>query len=248
MTLKRYTASAFETVPFRYYDGTNWRGAPLYRYNGSEWVDAYLNDGLRVYYPFDGDVQDYSGNSNDGTDNTSAGYGNARIGSDSKDFDGNDDGVTLSNFSFDIAGSAGFTMSFWIRPNFGSADGSGYNIVEWFPDSNNNFVLAWRPSNNDWHYGWSNSNDFLDFNHSSGEWYHIAVTVTDNGSYTGYWDGSDVTQRSVDSAVGTGDLTIGFSGASSDSYWDGLIDSVRFYNRALTTSEINQLYQQGRVI
>ena len=82
---------------------------------------------------------------------------------------------------------------------------------------------------------------------SAGTWYNVVVTFTPTYMYM-YINGA-----LEDSHTRTG--TMHFSGSTYTTigavdptrlYWDGVIDDVRIYNRALSTKEIQQLYGQGR--
>ena len=101
---------------------------------------------------------------------------------------------------------------------------------------------------------------FLCFDSTSnveeGEWHHFAVTVDANGN-TGYLDGAEITNRDYNfgsnkatsflSAIPVKEmLTLGYGRSSfmispDFVYYKGLMDEVRVYNRALSSSEINEL-------
>ena len=77
--------------------------------------------------------------------------------------------------------------------------------------------------------------------------YVVATKDSSSGSYlyiNGNLDANDpsLTQDVTDS---TSNLHIGHSYFGSDRYFNGTIDDVRVYDRALTAGEIEQLYQQG---
>jgi len=250
MTLKRYNGSNFETVPFRYYDGSNWRGTPLYRYNGTEWVDAFLDNGLVAYYPFDGDVGDYSGNNNDGTDNTSAGFVSGRIGSDAKDFDGTDDYIDIGGNNY--AGLS--TYSAWIYP----VSQSSANEILTAGTSSGELIFALADNKGTAQLFLSDTSDeSTNLNLQAGTvltdtWHHIAATW-DGSAAKLYLDSTEVASDSStisdyhsDSEVAS--ASIGARSFSSSRYTDGHIDNVRIYDDALTSEEIDHLYQHGRVI
>jgi len=76
------------------------------------------------------------------------------------------------------------------------------------------------------------------------KWYHVVYTY-DGTTQRGYLDGV----ASVNTA--TGDWTSARSFAAigyqpTTAFYDGLIDDVRIYNRALSTDEIKRLYNLGR--
>jgi hypothetical protein len=64
-----------------------------------------------------------------------------------------------------------------------------------------------------------------------------------------YKDGIDVGSAGKTGTVDTSDITkvdIGRSPDGPSKYWNGLIDDVRIYNRALSADEIKRLYNAGR--
>jgi hypothetical protein len=83
---------------------------------------------------------------------------------------------------------------------------------------------------------------------SSGAWHHVAA-VYDGSSLRFYLDGTQVAMAAVTgtSQVTTDDLFIGTESASSGSgdFFNGLIDDVLVYGRALTPAEISQVAAAG---
>ena len=78
--------------------------------------------------------------------------------------------------------------------------------------------------------------------------WHLAVVVGDATSIRAYLDGNSTAEitQSVSSNDMTGTFSIGKVGNGDSSYpFNGLIDDVRIYNRALTAAEIQNLYKQG---
>jgi hypothetical protein len=84
-----------------------------------------------------------------------------------------------------------------------------------------------------------------------GQWYHIAVTFTfgtgssmkcyvNNNVLTGNWNLGD-----GNSQVPTNTKHVTIGGLTTSKYLDGIIDNVMIFNRALSTEEIQQLYQDG---
>src|SRR3989344_2227598 len=94
------------------------------------------------------------------------------------------------------------------------------------------------------------SNGVIQYN----KWHHVLVTwdgvITTAASVHIYVDGNEVTYTTTtNGASRTSDaiesLIIGNT-IDSNRTWDGLIDEVRIYNRALTPDEIKRLYNMGR--
>jgi hypothetical protein len=88
---------------------------------------------------------------------------------------------------------------------------------------------------------------------NDGRWHHVAVTVNQtNGSITFYIDGAAVSHSfAVGSSTaltttvgsGTGNLEIGRN-LATNTFWNGYIDEVRFWNKILSPSEIFSNYNQ----
>jgi len=80
----------------------------------------------------------------------------------------------------------------------------------------------------------------------TGQWYHLGVTH-DSGTVKLYIDG----QEDANNIVHAEPCTLGFiigaptNPSSTFGMWDGVIDEVMLYNRALTSQEVEQLYQAG---
>jgi hypothetical protein len=204
-----------------------------------------LTEGLVGYYPFDGDVEDYA-LGNDGTDNTDSGYGSGEIGSEAKNFDGNDDYI-LVNGGLQYDGGS-FTASAWVKTT-----DSGWNsiLTQAKDDFNGNTSIRFVFSVRD-------SKAFIEVDDDStlttlsgsttvndGNWHHL-VGVRDNGDELRiYVDGSLDGTTSDDTdpiPEADGDASVG-AAIWDDNYLGGSIDDLRFYQRILSLPEIKALYQ-----
>lgn len=203
-----------------------------------------VQDSLVSHYEFENDVADSAG-TNDGTDNTSAGFVNG-IRGEAKDFDGTDDRVELPDLG--LSSSSSFSLSGW-----------------WYHDTAKDAYLLGRFDGTDDQLDiiTFTSSDTLQFDvgHAggnrlqpsttgitSGQWYHT-VAVFDSFGPTAkiYLNGSleaSVTGTVDNFATGDGP----WIGARSDSngFTDGQIDDVRIYSKALSPAEVRQLYNWGR--
>ena len=83
-------------------------------------------------------------------------------------------------------------------------------------------------------------------NLSINTWYHLAGVFDDtNNTYKVYINGAEVlsdTGFTWTPQAGTGTLHLGSTGSSQ--YFDGQLDDVRLYNRALSAAEIQALAAQ----
>ncbi|MCP6719929.1 MAG: prepilin-type N-terminal cleavage/methylation domain-containing protein [Patescibacteria group bacterium] len=190
---------------------------------------------------------DASGNSNNGTlvGGTSRATSTCQV-SHCLDFDGVNDGVDVGDPSSGVLdfGSNDFTLSAWVY----SANVSGW---AWILAKDNSAVdtTGWRFGINAANPGrlifrdrLTPQNDTIG-NTSLGlnQWYYVAAVrsgTTMMVYLNGVTDGSGTVDGSFDDS---NNFRVGRSDFSVD-MWQGLIDDVRVYNRALSADEINRLY------
>lgn len=80
---------------------------------------------------------------------------------------------------------------------------------------------------------------------TTGKWYHIVGTYDGANSrcyLNGVLDGTVASSGSIGAAVVNAGLLIGSDGETAGRYFNGYIDEVRIYNRALSQSEVSLLY------
>ncbi len=80
-----------------------------------------------------------------------------------------------------------------------------------------------------------------------GEWHHV-VSVFDSGVSNGtllYIDG-ELVLTTTTTHTGSGNLRIGIGQGGVSQIINGSVDNVRLYNRRLSASEVQRLYNQGR--
>ena len=197
-------------------------------------------DGLVASYSFDENsgvtAQDSSGNNNNGSTNgtawtTSGKYGNALS------FNGSTNYVTVNDSnSLDLTNA--MTLEAWVKPVSLS---SWRSILLKEKSGNLNYALyantdSDRPSveiNN------GSSNDTRGAAKiSTGVWTHLAGTY-DGSTLKLYINGNLVSSKSVSGAATTSSNPLRIGGNTVwGEYFNGLIDEVRIYNKALSQSEI----------
>ncbi len=212
-----------------------------------------LPSGLIAYFPFNGNVNDQSGNKYNGTA-TNITIGNDRFGmpNSSCDLSGNTGYMTIGN-NFDLPQK---TISLWFMCKGFKSGVSFVNIY-----SSDNGSISYGDTylgiynNGDGTYSlqyaynvgtWDVSNEFKP-DVKLNTWYHAVIAVDDktinyylNGTLLKSLPNAHLNIHSVD---GFSTTNIGTSRNCSNRYLYGSIDEVMIYNRALTGSEVNNLYQ-----
>lgn len=196
-------------------------------------------------YEFEQDVTD-SFNDNDGTDNTSAGFtSTAAVGSFAKSFDG-DDYVTIPDLT---GGLSAATATAYIKATDGSSVGNDRRV---FGGTSNAFRLIHRGG------GWEfliNSNGISQGSNtfSTGVFVFIAIVYDSAGLGDGSTakiykgDASEIASGNPTTAtINTESKSIGAKTDGSDG-WVGDIDDPRFYNKALSASEVSSLFNSGSI-
>jgi hypothetical protein len=197
----------------------------------NDWlVDEFVLDGLVSRYKFDGDAGDSVGG-NDGTEVGGPTYA-AGLHSQAINLDGSNDYVNCGNdSSFNITDS--ITLSALIKGTFNNswdpiiAKGLDWQLTRGM--GNEAFFYCLGPG---FIIGSTNIND--------DQWHHV-VGVYDGLRLSLYVDGKldSFKQASGSLMVSGSNLCIGGSASTS---FNGLIDDVRIYNRALSVEEIRTLY------
>jgi len=217
--------------------------------------------GLVGYWSFDEGsgvtAYDASGNGNNGTLVNGPKWTTASPpagGVGALQFDGKDDYVDAGNNS--SLAQANITIEAWVKINklgvaqmiYNNRDvliGSKTYNVGLHINTNNKFTIA--TGRNAWAWDQKSSNTAL----SANTWYHIVATVdgTNLKFYlNGKNDGSAVLIEPINIKINGNNADIGamnVSGYENDAYLNGLIDSVRIYNRSLTEAEVKFHYNHG---
>jgi hypothetical protein len=203
--------------------------------------------GLVGHWAFDegsgSTTTDSSGNSNNGVLLNSPTYAGGKVGSHALDFGGDYDRVEIPDIPSLDFGSGDFSVSFWF--NSSQVVSSGHRLIGDM-NSGTGFII-FRDSNG-LKFQVTGIGDTSIILASSGNgsfdgnWHHVVVTRS-NDDFQLYVDNtSEGTDTKAVGNINSPDtLRIGASSASSGDF-DGLMDDVRLYNRALTKNDIAQLY------
>lgn len=203
------------------------------------------NQGLVAHYTFQeggGDIlHDRSGYNNHGTFVSDPAWAAGRTGY-ALDFDGVDDYVSTPF----LVNPDEENLSAFLWVNLMTKDGSIQIILQQEGDSGRSWL--YRDSDNLLSFfggSWTTSSQAIFTN--TGEWHHVGLTYN-GSSLLLYVDGVQSGSSTVNGEPETSGMRIGAhkSPSASLEYWNGQIENVRIYNRALTTFEVAELYQDER--
>jgi hypothetical protein len=233
-----------------------------------------LRDGLIAHYPFDGNANDASGNGNHGDVHgatlTKDRFGNA---DSAYNFDGIEDYIAINDTPrLNIINA--ITLSAWFKSNLPTSEHNIWSHIISKADechSEGNYNLGLFSGNriqfNYWEGTGVNNQYQINTVITQNFWHNIIVTYNytnfeikfylDGVHVNGNWYQNNIPDKKVPK-ISSNKLSIGanlvaHSVASCSnvevrkpiSLFNGIIDDIRIYNRALSDSEIQSLYNQG---
>lgn len=217
-------------------------------------------DNLSAYWKMDessGNIADSSGNSNTGTNVNTTAFATGKI----------NNGADLENASsnyFSVADSAStsitgdLTCNLWFKPESDIGDNQGLLVKRDNTTTNISYVVYITTGLNQVHF--VNSTDGTNTNSTdvnvaitalnTGTFYMISLVYTaSSGQIEVFINGVSVgTASSAKTSIfnGTAPLRIGsLTDAGGTTYTDGILDEVGLWARALSSTEISQLYNGG---
>ncbi len=212
-------------------------------------LPSNLQNGLVGYWPFCGNANDESGNGNDGTVNGAV-LANDRFDNsgNSYSFEGNQTIIIPHNESLNLASN--FSLSLWYNPTI--VQDPAVDLLIKGPNDYIGRPYYLR------HHGNTNEFQGLAFRHATGvfpaapsievssslpsinEWHHIAISINDS-----------LTSLYVDGLLKDTSLFTGLQGIQNNEalrigggyyQYNGRLDDIGIWNRALTADEVQQLY------
>lgn len=221
-----------------------------------------VEDKLVAYYPFDGDMNDFSGNSNNGVESSGISYEIGKIGQAVK-FGGisNTGYIKVPNSSsLQFGKEASFVL--WVRLDDASGmDGWGqsspngahcllakdfdrYGMAFHLNYSSQNVLSSWLSTSTSNGECRSRNGGIPDY--KLGSWIHIAYvfSATENTLYINGVKDTTILKPFDFTFTNTRDLYFG----RYSSFWypfNGALDEVRIYNKALSQIEVQNLYNSS---
>ena len=216
-------------------------------------VNSGLWQGLVAYYPFNGNANDESGNGNELVNN-GATLANDRFGILNKSFWFNGSSYQATSNYFPIVGNAARTVSLWCyRTNMPTTPSC---VVSWgsgtvgFGKACNLYILP-LPGCNVFVNGFYSDviSSVTNMVVGANNWLHLTFTYSNSiADIVVYANGKKIPTSILDATATTWDTAANFplyigSGGLGGDPWNGAIDDVRIYNRALSSNDVAALYQ-----
>jgi prefoldin subunit 5 len=220
-----------------------------------------INSGLVAFYPFNGNANDSSGNKINGTVQgaslTTDRFGNLNS---AYNFNGTSNYIGLSNTFLNGAIVTQMSYSIWFKISSYPSSGNAYTLtdknaywrqVQMSIGSNGGINFWWTYPDPQAYYGTYSSVNIVTLN----KWNNYTVVLNGN-ILNAYLNGNLITtfiQKSNNGSIDFSYLTQGNSTSTNligvqnslspgfQYYFNGQIDDLRVYNRALTTNEIAYL-------
>lgn len=204
-------------------------------------------NGLVGWWPFNGNASDASGAGNTGTVSgpvLTTGENNVTNGAYA--FNGSTDYI---EFPTQIPSSTGsFTVSMWLKGVATAGDGYAYGIIR----SNVNTIggsVYWLGIRDTGKYSTAVNGNFTQgsttVTASGSTWVHLAITY-DGSKQTTYINGAQAATYTfgaiTNTASGTRTLVGSYAGYRA---LQGSVDDIRIYNRALSATEMQNIYTAG---
>ena len=219
--------------------------SPFIAATGTEGISADgIASGTVGYWKLDESTStiayDFSGNGNNGTLYNSPASTTGQIGQ-ARSFNGANY-VQVNNSSSISMGTSAHTVTAWIklnsygtyRPVVAKRSGGTVDFSYHINDSAGDGKMA----------SYNGLNSVGSTNAVSlGAWHHVAWVYSD-GTISFYLDGaSNGSASQTSGAANSANLYIGTDNGTTQYYFDGAIDDARLYNRALSATEIKNIYQ-----
>lgn len=198
--------------------------------------EAGITDGLVGYWPMDGDVNDYSGEGNDGTPAGIA-YLSGKMGQAAV-FNGISSGVDFGDIA-DLEKS--FSASLWFKANtltnyYGLIS---KNLEFLLRIEIDNSLAAFTHNGTNWEPRAQTAASFI----STGTWYHAVMTW--DGSTLSLYVNGEFQDSEIKTSITATTNAVLLSGFSTK--FIGLMDEVKLFKRPLSAEEAHIEYDIGKV-
>lgn len=214
-------------------------------------LSAQTESGLVAHYFFDGDLLDGRGNAvNEGIPMETPSYGCGII-NDALQFNGGSSEIRFDGqVNEEFNNTEDFTVSLYFKANVANGEMFLLSKRRFNCETSNSFYIKYQPASNTVNVYLEEDDGriinilaLLDF---SSCWHHIVVT-RNSGNVRLYGDGRFLAERNTLGRIdlmNEGNLILGSSDCliGNEIPFNGVMDELRVYNRALNENEIRDLY------
>ena len=210
---------------------------------------------LALYYAFENNLTDSTGNLNatsSGTTSFTNTSGDYKVGTHGLSV-AQGHAEIANNSHWDFAGND-WSISMWYKAssfqNYGVIFGKGHNNQSGWVEPYGLIWIRQDPTNQGGLECWTNGNSsrfFTTGGNSTDTWYHLVLVHTSTNNKVYLNNSLDVTSTSGSGSTPASNSTIslGRNPWNTSEYITGFIDEVGLFNKALTTTEISDLYNSG---
>jgi len=191
-------------------------------------TSSSLLNGLLAFYNLS-DTSDASGNGNTLTNNGGVAFSNGKVGN-AATFDG------TNYFTTDIENTAK-TVSAWVK----TTSTESFNVI--FENSNQQLQFV---DTGELRVNGIEGEELAGSGVNDGNWHHCVFVLDESQNYI-YLDNQKFTLSTSYANAGSGLAYMGSSGGIFD-YWEGQLDALGVWGRALTDAEVTALYNAGHGI
>jgi hypothetical protein len=214
---------------------------------------VFLTNGLVAYYPLNGNANDASGNGNNGTTNDVKYVTNQfNVPNGAIQFNGGSSAVTVpASSSLNLTDS--FTLSGWLSSKSLNQSVSGLIAKGGSSIATISWMARWGDEESHFSLWLGNGGTYQEFlskgsyNFGTGTWeaFLVSFNIT-NGTVNIYTNGnldSTYTTTLKPNSTPNGVLMLGNQVSFNGNQLVGCLDDIRIYNRALSTNEVQAVYQ-----
>jgi len=211
-----------------------------------------ISNGLIAYYPFTGNANDSSGFGNNGiVQGATLTIDRNNKANSAYNFNGSSSYIDISNKFFNN-GLNDYSISIWTSPNSdNSSSGPGQTILNTNPHRGLGLGYSYNGSKKLYFFNqidptsngnWDIVDDKFNYNVALNNWINIII-IKRGVTFTYYVNGNlDKSTSLIQNPISTlVSMRIGAITCCTPEYFNGKIDDVRFYNRALNETEITYL-------
>jgi len=199
-----------------------------------------LTTNLVAYYKLDGNSNDSVG-SNNGTDTSvsySSSYGKINEGAS---FNGSSSRIWTNN-NLGLSTSSDKTFGMWYYRTGGATSFT----LDYRNNTGGNFSLIFFTNGTGGiNFNCKGTDVVISSSLSTNTWYYLTATISGT-TLTAYINGSSIGSGTIGSGTAsTNNLSLSCYADASGGYFQGYLDEVGIWSRALSSTEVSQLYNSG---